>query len=222
MLRQEIAPIGFFSSKILRMKTSIKAVVFDFGGVLLDWNPYNLYKPYFPDDPQGIEDFLREIDFFVWNAEQDRGRSFAEGVAVHSAKFPHRASLIKAYADHWEDSITGEIEGTVDILHRLKKKSYPLYGLSNWSAETFPLMLAKYSFFDELDDIVFSGEINLIKPEPEIYHYLLNRIEYSASECLFIDDSLPNIETALELGFHAHHFKSPEGLEMVLREYQIL
>jgi 2-haloacid dehalogenase len=204
------------------MKNPIKAIVFDFGGVLLDWNPHNLYRRYFPEDPEALEEFLREIDFYAWNAEQDRGRSFAEGVAVHSAKFPHHASLIKTYAENWEDSIAGAIEGTVDILRRLKKKSYPLYGLSNWSPETFPLMLKEYSFFDKFDDIVFSGEIKLIKPEPEIYHFLLNRIEYSASECLFIDDSLPNIETARSLGFYGHHFESPEILEIALREYQIL
>ncbi len=130
------------------MKNSIKAIVFDFGGVLLDWSPHNIYKSYFPDDAQGLEEFLHEVDFYTWNAEQDRGRSFAEGVAILSEKFPHRAALIKIYADEWERSITGEIRGTVEILYRLKEKGYPLFGLSNWSAETFPLMLAEYSFFD--------------------------------------------------------------------------
>ena len=204
------------------MKTTIKAIVFDFGGVLLDWNPHNVFRPYFPDDPQGLEDFLQEIGFYAWNAELDRGHSFAEGVAELSAKFPHRANLIAAFAENWSNSIVGSIEGTVDILHKLKKKSYPLYGLSNWSDETFPLMLEEYAFFDEFDDIVFSGEIKLIKPEPEIYHYLLNRIDYSASECLFIDDSLPNIETAEKLGFQTIHFHSPEELEEKLKAFELL
>ncbi len=204
------------------MKTSIKAIVFDFGGVLLDWNPHNVFKAYFLGRPEAIEDFFREVDFYAWNAEQDRGRSFAEGVALLSAKFPHRASLIQTFAEHWEDSVTGEIAGTVEILHRLKAKGYPLFGLSNWSAETFPLMLNEYSFFDAFDDIVFSGEIKLIKPEPEIYHFLLNKIGYLAEECLFIDDSQANVDAAKSLGFDAHQFKSPEILRGELERYGVL
>ena len=204
------------------MKTTIKAIVFDFGGVLLDWNPHNIFHPYFPDGSQAIDDFFAEVDFYAWNAELDRGRSFADGVAELSAKFPHRASLIEIFAKNWKDSILGDIEGTVEILYALKKKSYPLYGLSNWSAETFPMMLEEYSFFDKFDDIVFSGEVKQIKPEPAIYLLLLDKIEYSASECLFIDDSLPNIETARSLGFYGHHFSSPKALVAELVEYQLL
>ena len=200
------------------MKPSIKAIVFDFGGVLLDWNPHNLYRAYFPDQPQALEDFLNEVDFYAWNAEQDRGRSFADGVAELSAKFPHRAELIKAFAANWEESVIGEIAGTVAILYKLRAIGYPLYGLSNWSSETFPLVRNKYAFFDEFDEIVFSGEVNLIKPEPEIYHLLLSKIAYQASECLFIDDSQANIDTAKALGFQAVLFESPEGLERMLGE----
>ena len=204
------------------MTSTIKAIIFDFGGVLLDWNPHNLYQAYFPDQPQAIDEFLEEVDFYAWNAKQDQGRSFAEGVAELSAKFPHRAELIQAFADNWGDSIKGEIAGTVKILYELKAKGYPLYGLSNWSQETFPLVRDEYPFFDEIDKIIISGEVNLIKPEPEIYHLLLSKIAYRAEECVFIDDSLVNVETARGLGIRAIHFKSPEKLGMVLAEYAVL
>jgi len=165
---------------------------------------------------------LDEIEFYAWNAEQDRGRSFAEGVAVHSAIFPHRADLIKAYADNWIDSITGLNAGTVDLFYRLKRKGFPLYGLSNWSAETFPLVKEEFIFLKDMDVVVLSGEVKLIKPEPEIFHYLLERIPEDAEECLFIDDSLPNIEAAQKLGFQTVHFKSAEGLAKKLKENQLL
>lgn len=204
------------------MKPLTKAIIFDFGGVLVDWDPRNLYNAYFPDQPQALEDFLSEVDFYVWNVQQDKGRSFLEGVAELSEKFPHRANLIAAYFEHWKKSIIGEIAGTVEILHRLKAKGYPLYGLSNWSAETFPLVRDEYPFFDEFDEIVLSGEVSLIKPEPEIYHLLLSKIKYSAPECLFIDDSQANVDAAKSLGFQALRFDAPEELERDLEKYQVL
>ena len=204
------------------MTSSIKAIIFEFGGVLINWDPRNLYNTYFPEQPRALEDFLNEVDFYAWNALQDKGRSFAEGVDELSAKFPHRATLIAAYAEHWKKSITGEIEASVKILYDLKEKGYPLYGLSNWSAETFPLVKDKYLFFNEFAEIVLSGKIKLIKPDPEIYRYLLNKIKYTASECLFIDDSQSNIIAAKSLGFYTVHFQSPEQLEKKLKEYKIL
>lgn len=200
----------------------IKAVIFDFGGVLIDWNPHNLYNAYFPNQPHAIDEFLEEIDFYAWNAKQDQGRSFAEGVAELSAKFPHRAELIQAYADHWENTITGEIAGTVEIFYELKAKGYPLYGLSNWSPETFPLIKDEYPFLNEFDEVVLSGDVGLVKPNPEIYRLLLSKIEYSADECVFVDDSPVNVETARDLGMRAVHFRSPEKLERILKEYEVL
>ena len=203
------------------MSSTIKAIIFDFGGVLIDWSPHNLYKDYFSDNA-AIDVFLDEVDFYGWNAQQDKGRPFADAVAVHSAKFPHRADLIKAYADNWINSITGMNEGVVDLLYRLKEKGYSVYGLSNWSAETFPLVKEEFTFLEDLDDVVLSGAVKMIKPEPEIFHYLLNRIPENAEECLFIDDSLPNIKTAQSLGFQTVHFKSAEELADELKERQLL
>jgi 2-haloacid dehalogenase len=203
------------------MTAPIQAIIFDFGGVLLEWDPHALYRR-FINQPQQIDQFLAEVGFATWNAEQDRGRPFAEGVAELSSQFPHRAQLIRAYYDHWEDSIVGSIPGSVVILRRLKQAGYPLYGLSNWSAETFPRARKKYAFFDLLDDIIISGDVKMIKPDPAIFNLLLNKIRYPAYNCLLIDDSQPNILIAKSLGFNTIQFKSPEQLESELQRYHLL
>jgi 2-haloacid dehalogenase len=203
------------------MTVPIQAIIFDFGGVLLEWDPHALYRNFF-EQPQQIDQFLAEVDFAAWNAEQDRGRPFAEGIAELSGQFPHRAQLIRAYYDRWEDSIVGPISGSVAILRRLKQAGYPLYALSNWSAETFPRVSKEYAFFDLLDDIILSGDVKMIKPDPAIFKLLLNRIGYPAHSCLLIDDSQPNIITAKLLGFNTIHFQSPPQLESELQRYHLL
>ncbi len=200
----------------------ITAIIFDFGGVLVDWNPRNLYQGYFPDDPQAMEDFLHEIKFMEWNALQDKGRTFAEGSAILSAEFPQYRDLIHAYFENWEKSIIGQIDESVEILKSLKDKGYPIYGLSNWSAETFPIARKKYMVFELLDDYVVSGDVNLIKPGPEIFAYCLNKFGRTAGECLFIDDSEPNIITAKGLGFDTVHFNSPSQLRNELSARDLL
>lgn len=202
--------------------STIKAIIFDYGNVLLDWNPKLVYQRYFPDDPEGMEKFLHEINFMEWNAHQDRGRSFAEGVKILSAQFPQYAELIRAYHEHWPDSIGEAVTGTIELLKQLKQAGYPLYGFSNWSAETFPLARAKYDFFDLFDDMVISGAVGFVKPEPEIYQIMLDKIGRSAQECLFIDDSLPNILQANKIGFQTIHFQSPTQLEEELKQLQLI
>lgn len=208
--------------KIARMSTPIKAIIFDFGGVLLEWDPRNLYRRYFPGQPQAMDDFLDEINFYEWNAQQDKGRTFAEGTAELSARFPQYAELIQAYFENYEDSIAGVIEGTVKILQMLKENGYPLFGLSNWSAETFPRAQHAYPFFDWFNDIILSGDVKLNKPDPAIFNLLLNKTEYSAPECLLIDDSKPNVNAAKELGFNTVLFKSPPQLESELQRLRLL
>jgi 2-haloacid dehalogenase len=202
--------------------SDITAIIFDFGNVLIEWNPRYVYDRHFPDDPEGMEHFFKEVDFMGWNALQDKGRSFKEGVADISARFPQYAHLFQAYHDHWQDSIGAAHWGTVEIMKQLKQAGYPLYGLSNWSAETFPYARAKYDFFDLLDDMVISGHVGHVKPEPEIYHILLAKIVRPPGECLFIDDSLPNIRQANTIGFATLHFQSSEQLKTDLERMGIL
>jgi 2-haloacid dehalogenase len=169
-----------------------------------------------------MELFFKEVDFMGWNAHQDKGRSFKEGVADISAQFPQYTHLFQAYHDHWKDSIGKAYWGTVEIMKKLKVLGYPLYGLSNWSAETFPHVREKYDFFELLDDMVISGAVGYVKPEPEIYHIMLEKIGRPARECLFIDDSLPNIHQANTMGFKTIHFTTPERLKAGLTQLGLL
>ena len=205
------------------MTTShIKAIIFDFGNVLLEWNPRYVYQRFFPNDPEGMERFLKEVNFMEWNTYQDKGRPFAEGVSLLSKEFPHYSHLIKAYHDHWIDSVGEPVAGTISILKQLKRAGYALYGLSNWSAETFPYAREKYDFFNLFDDMVISGEVGHVKPDPKIFQILLDKIGRPANECLFIDDSLPNIHQAQQMGLGAIHFQSPEQLASALHDLNIL
>lgn len=191
------------------------AIVFDFGGVLVDWNPRNLYRKLF-EDPEEMEQYLSEICFESWNLEQDRGRPFVQGVALLTERFPHRAELISAFHHRWEESITGPIQGAVEIARELRDAGYPLYGLSNWSAETFALVRSRYDFWEWFELIVLSGEERVCKPDPEIFRILLRRSGRSAEECLFIDDSALNVEGALAMGLSAIRFESPQQLRREL------
>ena len=198
------------------------AIVFDFGRVLLDWDPRYLYRRYFPDDPQAMERFLSEVNFYQWVRQQDAGRPFAETVAELCDQFPHYCELIRAYDIHYEDTITGPIRSTVEVLSELKRAGYPLYGLSNWPAGKFAIVRPKFEFLEWFDDIVISGEIRIAKPDARIFAYLLERAGKVASQCLFIDDSSKNIATASQLGFQTVLFESGEKLREALVERGLL
>ncbi len=202
--------------------TKIRAIVFDYGMVLLEWDPRRIFQRAFPAGPQAVEAFLEEIKFMEWHKQQDNGRSFAEAIAEHSAQFPQYAHILPVYDTSWSESVVGPIEGTVKILQRLKRAGYPLYGLSNYPAEKFRLDRARFEFFDWFDDMVISGEVRLSKPDPAIFNLLLNKIGRSAQECIFIDDSTANVISARQLGFGAIQFRSPEQLEEDLQKFGIL
>lgn len=180
---------------------SIKNIVFDFGGVLIDWNPRYLYRNYFNDDSE-MEYFLSNVCTGEWNTEQDKGRSLDEGVDLLEGRFPQYAEAIRMYRDGWESMLGGEFPDSVALLEKAKSRGYGVYGLTNWSAETFPIAESKYPFLQLLDGIVVSGKERLAKPDPRIFRILTERYGLKAEECIFIDDSRANIEAAEKLGFN--------------------
>ncbi|WP_445452794.1 HAD family hydrolase [Flavobacterium sp. 25HG05S-40] len=192
----------------------IKNIVFDFGGVLVDWNPRHLYKNHF-QDTDTMESFLKNICTEAWNIEQDRGRSLSEATTELQQKFPEHSDMIALFYGEWETMLKGEITGTVALLLQLKQK-YTLYGLTNWSAETIDIAYRRFSFFKEFEGIVVSGTEKLIKPDKRIYQLLLNRYLIKAEESIFIDDNIHNVKAAQELGFYAIHFENPAQLEAAL------
>ena len=201
-----------------KQNSTIKNIIFDFGGVLMDWNPRYFFKDYFNDDEK-MEFFLKNIADDDWNAEQDRGRSLAEGTEILVAKFPERETEIRAYYDNWTTMLRSDIPENVAVLRQLKHSDYELFGLTNWSAETFPYALANYDFFEIFNGkIVVSGEEKLIKPDPKIWQILLEKYSIQSKESIFIDDNPKNIETAKNLGFITVHITEETNLAEELRE----
>lgn len=192
-----------------------KILVFDLGGVLIDWNPRYLYRKLI-DDEGDINLFLSEVCNSKWNVKQDAGRALAEATAERIALFPEKKSLIEAFYDRWEEMLGGEINETVEILRELKNKGESIYALTNWSGETFPIAEERFDFLQWFDGTLVSGVEKMAKPDPEIFHLLLKRYELRAEDCLFIDDSKTNIEAAARIGFETHHFKSAAGLRQEL------
>ncbi|MGN7866323.1 HAD family hydrolase [Chryseobacterium sp. 22458] len=194
----------------------IKNIIFDFGGVLMDWNPRYFFKTYFNDDEK-MEYFLENIAQDEWNIEQDRGRSLSEGTEIQVKKFPDWEKEIRAYYDNWTVMLKSDIPQNVDVLRKLKNTDYQLFGLTNWSAETFPYALENYDFFQIFNGkIVVSGTEKLIKPDPAIWHILLERYDIQAGESVFIDDNPKNIEMAQSLGFVTIHVTPDTNLEQEL------
>ncbi len=198
------------------------AIVFDFGGVLIDWNPYYLFRPYFQNDDQAVERFLKEVRFREFNDQKDRGRPYQEIYVELCQRHPHYQELFEAFDTHWIKTVGGPIQGTVDILHDLKSEGYACYGLSNWSADKFALVQPRYDFFRFLDLIIISGLEGVAKPDERIFEILLERTGRQAAECLFVDDSLTNVAAAEKMGFQVIHFQNPEQLRSELERLKLL
>lgn len=195
----------------------VKNIVFDFGGVLIDWNPRYLYDGYFGDEAKSRW-FIENICTGEWNARMDGGKPFAEGVAELAAIYPEWADAIGVYRSSWMEMVGGEVEGTADVVRRLKEAGYGVYGLTNWSGETFPAVRDRYSVFSLLDGIVVSGDEHLLKPDPRIYRCLLDRYSLPPEESLFTDDNEANVAGARAVGMQGLRFESAARLECDLKE----
>jgi len=199
-----------------------RIVVFDIGGVLLNWNPRHLYRKLFAGDEAAMEDFLANVCTVEWNERQDAGRTFAEAHAELLPRHAGKSHLIEAFGKRFDEMIAGPIEGTVAILGELKRAGVPRYALTNWSAETFPPARTRYEFLSWFDGIVVSGEEGVIKPDARIFRILLERYGIAADEAVFIDDDPGNAAAAQALGIHGVHFQSPELLRRELETLGIL
>lgn len=199
----------------------ITTLVFDFGGVLIDWDPRYAYRAMGGTEEE-IEHFLTHVATHEWNARLDAGLPYAEAVIERAEAFPEHAEWLHAYHERWSDMLGGAIEGTVEVLADLRERGVPLYGLTNWSAETFPVAQERFGFIDWFDGVVVSGEVRLIKPDAQIYHHLVDTFDVVPETALFIDDRAENVEAAERLGFRGHHFHDPAALRRHLEALGLL
>ena len=199
----------------------LPAIVFDFGNVIFDWNPYNLFGKFFVDR-QAIEAFMLEVDFKFWNLLLDMGHPFQEVLAEQTRLFPQYAHIFRAYDEDWQATFGGAIQPTVDILTTLHGSGHSLYALSNWSAEKFAVVRPQYPFLEWFEDIVLSGDLRMAKPDPLIFMAFLQRTGLNAPDCLFIDDSAANIQVSSQMGFGTILFQSPAQLKDDLQNRGLL
>jgi 2-haloacid dehalogenase len=197
-------------------------VVFDLGGVLIDWDPRHLYRKLFAGDDAAMEHFLANVCTHDWNRYQDSGRSFAEGARLLKAEHPGRAELIDAYFARFDEMMPGPIAGTIDILAELRDRGTPLYGLTNFSAETYRPTYERFEFLGWFRGILVSGEVGLIKPDPRIVELLIERFAIDPRRAVYIDDVEANVIAARPFGIHAIHFTTPAALRSELAALGLL
>lgn len=199
------------------MTSSVDAVVFDVGKVLIEWDPRHLYRRVFTHDDATPDEarvtwFLTEVCPPEWNLQQDLGRTIAEAEAEALARHPDMGFAIRSFYGRFQTMIPGAIGGTVKLLETLKAAGVPVHGLTNFSAETFPPTRERFAFLKAFDTVVVSGEEGVIKPDPRIYEILVERAGLDPARTAFVDDSPRNVEAARALGFHAHLFKEAGAL----------
>jgi 2-haloacid dehalogenase len=194
----------------------VNTVVFDLGGVLVDWDPRHLLRKLMPGREAEMETLLAEVLNHAWNLERDKGDSWAMAMERNKADHPEWAEIFDLYTERWPETMGGAHDETVAILRELKGRGTPLYALSNWSAEMFPHAEEKFDWLQLFDGIVVSGRVKMIKPDRDIFEYLLETYGLDAADVLFIDDHEPNILAARSYGIAAHHFRDADALRQEL------
>lgn len=204
------------------MPQTIKAIIFDLGGVLIDWNPDYVFDTIFTD-PLRKKHFYENICTPDWNEEQDAGRPIRLATEELVAKHPEWKDQIEAYYGRWEEMLGGAIEDTVEVFREMKESGrYQFYALTNWSAETFPIALQRFDFLHWFDGRVVSGEEKLRKPFPEFYRVLLDRYALQPQETVFIDDNLRNVKAAEAIGIRSIPFQNASQLREALKKLRVL
>jgi 2-haloacid dehalogenase len=199
---------------------AINTIIFDLGGVLIDWNPLYVFHDDYFDTTETRDYFFKNICTPDWNENQDAGYPIAKATEERIALFPEWEKEIRDYYDRWTEMLGGPIQETVDIFKQLKQNpELKFYALTNWSAETFPIALERFDFLHWFDGRVVSGEEGMRKPFPEFYQLLLNRYNAKSQEALFIDDNLRNVKAAEGLGIKSIQFQDPENLKSQLIRY---
>ena len=190
----------------------IRNIILDFGKVLIDWDPRNLFRKVFESEEE-MEYFLANVCTQEWNDLQDSDRTYAEGIAELVPKFPQYEREINIYFDRWLEMLGEESPAMALFKKVLRAEGYRIYGLSNWSAETFPRVEEQYTFMKDLDGMVISGYEGVRKPDERIYRILLERYNLRPEESVFFDDNINNIIAARELGIHGILFKDAAQAE---------
>jgi len=200
----------------------IDTIIFDLGGVLIDWNPEYVYLDVFNGDREKMQWFFENICTHDWNENQDAGYPLEKATDERVALFPEHEELVRMFYGRWEEMLGEAIEGTVEILKKLvESKQFKIVALTNWSHETFPVALEKFEFLHWFEGILVSGEEKTRKPFKDIYELTLNRFNIKAERSIFIDDNLRNINAATELGINGIHFNSAEQLKKELKSFNI-
>ena len=200
-----------------------KNIIFDLGGVLIDWNPEYVYLKEFNNDRKEMKWFFDNVCTFDWNENQDAGYPLKKATEERVRLFPQYENLIRIYYGRWEEMLGGPINKSVDILRRIKKKNeLNIFALTNWSAETFPTALKKFDFLSLFEGIIVSGEEKTRKPFEKIYQITIDRFKIGPTESVFIDDNLRNVKAAEKLNIKGIHFKNSDKLEIELRNLKIL
>lgn len=196
-------------------------VIFDLGGVLIDWNPRHLYRSLFSDE-NAMERFLADVCNGAWNEQQDAGRDWGDATAELCAAFPPQEAMIRAYRERWEEMLGGPIYGTVAILDALRERGVPLYALTNWAHDTFVIARQRYAFLDAFKDIAVSGTERLIKPDPAFFQLLLTRSGIDPARAVYIDDTVRHVTAAKALGMRALLFRDAATLHYDLAALGLL
>ena len=200
----------------------MKTIVFDLGGVLIDWNPEYVFLKEFRGNREKMNWFFDQICTSEWNEQQDAGYPIHKATEERVALFPKHERLIRMYYGEWEQMLGYEHTGTVELLKKLHQSpNYSIYALTNWSGETFPVAQKKFPFLSWFEGIIVSGDEKLKKPDPEIYKLLLKRYNLDATDCVFIDDRVDNVEAAVKVGFTGIHFFNHTQLQKELLNLNI-